>query len=168
MCFVVAPAVMAAAMVVSAAAAAYSGYQAMEQGKEQKKQAERAARLADEAAQDEESRMRREAGQLAGDQIARMAANGLDVGFGSALRTVQDTKVLENEDAQRIRDAGTEQAFGFQIQGANAKAAGNAQAFNSFSSAATSLIGGASRFGGSSSFTAFRARNQTAASFAGG
>jgi hypothetical protein len=81
----------------------------MASGNYQAKVAKANAGLEYEAARDSEDQGRRDSlsfyrqvGRLKGDQIAAMAANGIDVGFGSAARVQDDTASLAREDAGNV------------------------------------------------------------------
>lgn len=75
----------------------------------------------------EAQRRYREGGALAGRQTAAMAANGIDLGFGSAEQVQQDTKMITGEDVGQIYKAGAQRAKGFDIQSFNYKADASAQ-----------------------------------------
>ncbi|PRZ51227.1 hypothetical protein BX589_12068 [Paraburkholderia fungorum] len=92
--------------------------------------------------------------QMIGGERAAMAANGVDLNSGSALRIQGDTAKLGDVDALTIRNNAARAAYGYQLQGlsygqqatldessaANAVSAGN---LNSFAS----IVGGASSVG---------------------
>lgn len=65
--------------------------------------AERRARDALERGKEEEQRVRQEGAQLKGNQIAGMAAAGLDLSFGSPLDVLVDTTTGIELDAARVR-----------------------------------------------------------------
>lgn len=65
--------------------------------------AERRARDALLRGKEEEQRVREEGNQLKGQQIAGMAAAGLDLGFGSPLDVLVDTTTGIELDAARVR-----------------------------------------------------------------
>jgi hypothetical protein len=67
----------------------------------------------------EAQRRQREGGQLAGQQQAAMAANGIDLNFGSALDVQRDTQMITNEDVGQIYRGGFEEQRGFLINAAN-------------------------------------------------
>ena len=98
-----------AAGAISAAGALTSGVQGMMAANYEGEVARRNAALEVERARDSTERGRwerraffRDIGQLKGQQTASMAANGIDVGFGSAERTAQDTAMLADEDARTL------------------------------------------------------------------
>jgi hypothetical protein len=91
--------------------------------------AEMNATLADRAAKDaiergatEEQRKRMEVAQLQGRQRAAMAANGVDLTFGSPLDTLVDTAVMGELDALTIRRNAAREAYDFDVQGMNYRA----------------------------------------------
>ena len=117
------------------------------------------AALANEQAQDsigttnlEAQRRFRELAQTKGGQQAAMAANGVDLNFGSAVDVQKDTAMIGAEDANQIYKGGYERARGFEIGSFNhrsAAAANRAKAKGAitgaiFEAAATAL-GGASQ-----------------------
>lgn len=122
--------------------------------------ADRNATLANEAANDATQRTRTEAqrqyrqiGQVQGQQIAAMSANGIDTSFGSALQVQRDTAMMGAEDVAQIYKSGAQQVRGYDIDAANsrAQAQGARQAATGaivkgvFDVASTAL-GGASQF----------------------
>lgn len=105
--------------------------------------AERQARDAVERGQIEEQQQRMKTSQVIGQQKAAMAANGVDLGFGSPLDTLVDTATMGELDALTIRantyreerdlrQQGlnyTGQASALRAEGKNAAAAGRLNAF---------------------------------------
>lgn len=94
---------------IAAAGTLVGGVQSLMQGNYQAKVAQQNASMEYEAARESEEQGRRDAtsfyrqlGQTKGDQIAAMAANGIDVGMGSGLRIQQDTAMLGEEDAGNL------------------------------------------------------------------
>ena len=114
--------------------------------------AERQARDAVERGQQEEQQQRMKTSQIIGQQKAAMAANGVDLGFGSPLDTLVDTATMGELDAltirantyreeRDIRQQGansTAQASALRAGGSNARAAGNMSAFGT-------ILGGGSK-----------------------
>lgn len=80
------------------------------------------ARDAQEANRLEAQRLYRKAGQVAGQQNAAMAANGVDLGFGSAMQVQSDTARLVGEDASQLYRKGYEETRGFEINASNQRA----------------------------------------------
>lgn len=156
------PAILAlGAAVVSAAGTAYGGLAANAQGKYESRVAEQNARLVAEQSRDaiergqrDAARLDREYAQTAGAQRAAMAANGIDIDFGSAAGVQQDTAMLRDEDrAAHDRNVFNE-LRGFDISAANerakgraARAKGQSAMIGSFISAGGTLLSGASQFG---------------------
>lgn len=108
--------------------------------------ADQNAQFANQQAQDAQERTRLEAqrqyrqiGATKGQQIAAMAANGIDVNSGSALQVQQDTAMIGAEDVGNIYKAGFNEAKGFEINAANYRS----QAAASRQAATNTLIGGA-------------------------
>ena len=118
-----------AAGAISAAGALTSGVQGMMAANYEGEVARRNAALEVERARDSTERGRwerraffRDIGQLKGQQTASMAANGIDVGFGSAERTAQDTAMLADEDARTLYSNINERTRGFDINASNVMA----------------------------------------------
>ena len=109
------------------------GVGAIQQGQSQAKAArynaqvaDMNARMADRAAKDalergalEEQKQRQKTAQLMGQQTAAMAANGVDIGFGSPLDLLVDTATLGELDALTIRTSAYREERDIRQQGAN-------------------------------------------------
>jgi hypothetical protein len=94
----------------------------------------------------------RQVGQVKGQQAASMAANGIDLGFGSAARLQSDTTKLAYEDAQNLYRNEEQKRKGYLINASNYtseaianKMQGNAAVTNSYFGAIGSILGGASQ-----------------------
>ena len=94
----------------------------------------------------------RQAGQIKGQQVAAMAANGIDPGFGSGERLQTDTTKLINEDATTLTRNQEQKAKGYLINASNytseaiaQKMQGKAAVTNSYFGAVSSILGGASQ-----------------------
>lgn len=115
------------------AAGAYQGSQATKQAYGmQAAAAERNAQVAGWQAEDATSRgrvaashQRMKTSQLKGTQRARLAANGVDLGVGSALEILADTEYFGEIDANTITDNAAKEAWAIrqQASGFNADAA---------------------------------------------
>lgn len=139
-----------------AAGTLYGGLQANAQGKYEAQMAKRnsameveAARESREIGQSERRDFWRQVGKVRGQNVASMAANGIDVGFGSAERMRSDTDMLAREDAQNLYRNIEGRTKGHLINASNftqeAKASrsrGKAALVGSFFGAASSLMGG--------------------------
>jgi hypothetical protein len=113
---------------------------------------ERQARDAVERGALEEQQQRMKTSQVIGQQRAAMAANGVDLTFGSPLDTLVDTATMGELDALTIRantyreerdirqqgNNQTAQASAFRAEGANARKAGFMDAFGT-------ILGGGSK-----------------------
>lgn len=86
---------------------------------------ERRARDAIERGAAEEQRKRMEVAKISGQQRAAMAANGVDLGFGSPLDTLVDTAVLGELDALTIRSNTYREAYDRRVEAANQRAGAN-------------------------------------------
>lgn len=103
----------------------------------------------------EQMRHWRKVAQLQGQQIAEMGAEGLDLGFGTALDIQDETLAMGFEDASILEENKVREARGYEIQAinygnsakankANAKAAKTA----GYISAAGTLLGAAAQVSG--------------------
>lgn len=149
------------AAVMSTISAGVGAVGAASQARYQAKIADRNADMASEAAAQEQENTRqsalqhyRQVAQLKGKQRAAMAANGIDLNFGSALDVQGDTEMLAREDTSRIYQQGFQRARGYDVESANYGAQANASrqaakgalikgAFDMGSTA----LGGASQYG---------------------
>jgi hypothetical protein len=84
--------------------------------------AERRARDALERGRLEEQQKREQVSQIQGKQKAAMAANGVDLTFGSPLDTLVDTATLGELDALTIRKSAAREAYDYKVQAVNSKA----------------------------------------------
>jgi hypothetical protein len=153
------PVLAVASGVVQGAGQLYSGLAANAQGKADAAAARINAAQEVEAAHDsflqgqnERRDFWRKISQVKGQNIAAMAANGIDVGFGTAARVQNDTQLLANADAENLYRNIEQRTKGHQINASNfvsaakaARAAGKAALVGSVFSAATSVLGGFSQ-----------------------
>ncbi|HEY5797659.1 MAG TPA: hypothetical protein VIU82_21865 [Bosea sp. (in: a-proteobacteria)] len=120
------------------------------------------ATLADRRAKDavergavEEQRKRQEVAKIKGAQTAAMAANGVDLSFGSPLDTLVDTAVLGELDALTIRTNSYRESYEHKVDAVNKRAGAemNRAAAKSaiqggyLSAAGTVLTGGSKAYG---------------------
>jgi hypothetical protein len=150
-----------ASSAVGAAGSIFGGMQANAQGKHDSAMARRNADLEIEGYRDDRDAALgerrdywRKVGAVKGQQIAAMAANGIDVNFGSAARIQEDTQMLANEDAENLYRNQYQKQRGRLINASNfaseakaARARGKAALTSSFFSAGSSLLGGAVQAG---------------------
>jgi len=134
-----------AATTVKAAGSVVSGIGQKQVLDYQASVADQNARLAEDQARDsiqntnlEAHRRYRELGQTKGAQTAAMAANGIDLNFGSAVDVQRDTAAIGAEDLAQIYKGGNERTRGFEINAFNYRS--DAQASRARGSGA--LIGG--------------------------
>lgn len=138
---------------VSSTFAAYNRSKAEKYGYEfQSKLARNNAEISEWQADDakrrgrrEEDKLRMRAASIKGAQIARMAANGIDLSQGTALNILTDTDLLAESDVLLARDNTAREVWGFKQQGANYRAnadalKASADAVSPFSSAAGTLL----------------------------
>jgi hypothetical protein len=149
-----------ASAVASAAGSLQSGMAAKAQGNYEAKVAGRNASLAEQQAQDARDRgvtaqtqLARRYAQIGGEQRASMAANGLDLSFGSALGVQQDTASLYGEDTLTASKNTDREATGYDISAANYRSEGIASKMRGSAGmtagvfgAASSVLGGATQF----------------------
>lgn len=146
---------------VASAGTVYGGLAANAQGKYEAKVAEQNARLAAEQSRDakergqlDAARLDREYAQTAGAQRAAMAANGVDLSYGSAEAVQQDTAMMRGEDrAAHDRNVYNEMrgldinASNYRSQAQASRMKGRNAMVGSVISAGGSLLSGASQFG---------------------
>lgn len=87
--------------------------------------ADRRARDAIDRGAAEEQRKRQEVARVKGAQIAGMAANGVDITFGSPLDTIVDTATLGELDALTIRSNTYREAYDYKVDAVNKRAGAN-------------------------------------------
>jgi len=97
----------------------------------------------------------RKVAQLRGKQTRDMAANGLELGYGTPLDIATDTDVLAAEDNSRIFANAMRESEGYRInaqgyrnEGAGARAAGANARTASYINAGSTLLDGASSLAG--------------------
>jgi len=112
------------------------------------------ARDAIERGKIEEQQKRFEIAALTGRQRAAMAANGVDLSFGSPLDTIVDTAMLGELDALTIRSNAAREAYDYKVAGANNRADAALSTANAKSSktggylsAFGTILGGGSEIG---------------------
>ena len=115
-----------AATVVSTLGSVSAGIGQAQQYRYQAQIADQNARLANDQARDsidntnlEAQRRYRELAQMKGAQTAAMAANGVDLNFGSPVAIQKDTVMIGAEDVGQIYKGGNERTRGFDINAFN-------------------------------------------------
>lgn len=101
---------------------------------------ERTAQQVLQAGQREEQRSRLATARLKGSQRAGMAANGVDLGVGTAADILTSTDLLGEVDAQTIRSNAVRNAWGYRSEATMQRA--SADSVSPGMSALTTLIGG--------------------------
>jgi hypothetical protein len=152
-----------AASAVSAAGALQAGASANAQAQYESQVAQRNAAMSVQAYQDYRGQVapgeRRDfwnkVGQIKGQDIAAMAANGIDVDVGSAGRVQQDTQTAANQDFSNLTANQEQKQKGYLIDASNftsdaaaARARGSQAVTASYFGAASSILGGISQAGG--------------------
>lgn len=114
--------------------------------------ADRRAKDAIERGQLEEQRKRQEVSRIQGIQKAAMAANGVDLTFGSPLDTIVDTAAAGEIDALTIRSNSYREAYDYKVDAANkrngaqlSRMSADAASTGGYMSAAGTILGGASK-----------------------
>lgn len=150
-----------AAAAMSAASSLAGGYSQLQQSKYEAGVDKQNAQLAREAAAEsirtgekERRDFFRKVGSVKGQQSASMAANGIDVGYGTAEHIREDTQNLANEDASTLYGNIHNRTRGYIIEASNhtmaakaAKARGRAAMIGSVFEAGTSLLSGFEKSG---------------------
>jgi len=131
-----------------------SAYAQVQNSKAQAAAATRTAEAQDEAARDaieqgkQESDKRRRAGAaLQAENVAGMAANGIDVGGAQALDVLDDSQFLIEEDAFTIRENSRRQATNLAQGAANSRAEAASAKSNAFFAPVQTLLSTASKVG---------------------
>jgi hypothetical protein len=117
--------------------------------------ADRKAKDAIERGATAEQQKRQQTAQLQGRQRAAMAANGVDLTFGSPLDTLVDTAQMGELDALNIRSNAYREAYDDKVQGVNQRAdatldrmrASSAETGGFLSAAGTVLTGAGKAYG---------------------
>lgn len=119
------------------------------QGDFARAQAEENARLAEAQAADIETRGQKEAGQfrrkvrgVVGSQRAALAAQGIDIGSGTAKDIAEETAAIGEQEASQIRINAIRQAFGVRTQAINTRAQGEFDQIAGKSAASSALLTG--------------------------
>lgn len=140
-------AVAAAASIAGAGVAAYGMVQ---QGKTTQQVADNNAKMAEYAAQDAQKRgeedamaVQRKAAALKSSQRVAMAANGLDLTYGTAADLQDQTDFFAQSDAATARTNASREAWRLRAGGEQDRAAGAAARSNANLSAAGTLISAA-------------------------
>jgi hypothetical protein len=147
----------------------YSGMQAKSQGKYESAMAKRNAAMEVEAAhesfeagKDERRDFWRKVGGIKGQQVASMAANGIDLGFGTAELVQRDTQEMSYEDAKNLHRNIEQRTRGHHINASNFVAEGKAAKARGKGAMVSGLIGGAaSVLGGVSQAAGMKAKMGT-------
>lgn len=116
--------------------------------------AEQQARLVLEQGATAEQNQRLKTAAIHGEQRAAMAANGIDLGEGTATELLTTTKYMGERDALTIRDNARRTAWGYQVGAQNymdnsGALKASADSISPGMSAATSLLGSAASVAGS-------------------
>lgn len=100
----------------------------------------------------EEQKKRQQVQQVLGKQQAAMAANGVDITFGSPLDTLVDTSVLGELDALTIRTNTYREAYEYRVDAANKRSSATLDRMNAkaattggYLAAAGTILGGAGK-----------------------
>lgn len=146
--------------VVAGGGQLYSGIYASQMAGYQAQVAQQNKDLAREGAEDaiargqeEQRRLGRETAQRVGSQRARLSANNVDTGFGSAARVIDDTRMLAGEDADIIAENTRRQvrsmqidAWGFESEKRAALSEKRSAKIGTAFSVASTALGGATQY----------------------
>lgn len=152
------------ALVLTAAAGVYHADAQKKAGQYQAEVAEQNAKLGDFRAEQtaqigaiREEQHRAKVRQMAGTQRANLAANGVDLGSGTALDMVTETYTMGEADALTIRYNAMNEAWGYRVSAINernggrfAKWSGKAQATGTYLTTAANLLSMGAGMGGGS------------------
>ncbi len=141
------------AYTVAAVASAYSGIQSYQSGQRQAEAAEASAaynaRLSENEAvktrqkgNEEEIALRNRTAQLKARQRSQLAASGVDVDFGTAADLQEDTDILGEADALRVRRNYEDQALALESQAELGTFQGDAAAANARAQGTAGLVSG--------------------------
>jgi len=89
------------------------------------------------------AQLTREAGQLKARQRVSMAANGIDMGVGSAAEILASTDLMKELDAQALKANAIRTAWGYRTEGANMSARSALSSVSPFAAAGGTLLGNA-------------------------
>lgn len=107
------------------------------------KLSERRAKDAIERGAIEEQKKRQQVQQVLGKQQASMAANGVDVSFGSPLDTIVDSSVLGELDALTIRTNTYREAYEYRVDAANKRSSATLSRMNAKAATTGAYLGAA-------------------------
>lgn len=149
MCEPVTLGIMAGVAVVGAGIQTYS---AIRQGEAQSAIAEMNAKFANQQATNEilvgeaqAEAFKAKAGQFQGTQKAEYAASGVDVTSGSALDVLADTRLMSDQDAQKIKDNASRRAYADEVSATGSSYQAQVISDSTKWEAAGTLLGGAAR-----------------------
>lgn len=131
---------------------AYGAYQqgqvAQQVGRNNQIMAEYAAQDAQRRGEEDAIKVRQRADQVKGAQRASMAAKGLDLGVGTAGELQDQTDFFGMQDIATTRSNASRDAWSARVQGANARAQGDAAAKQANLAAFSTLLGTAGQVSG--------------------
>lgn len=134
-------------MTLTLLAGAMSAKSSMDQAKYQEAVGQNNAKSAEYAAKDaldrgavEEQQQRNKTRAALANQNAALAANGMDSTTGTGLQLLSDTAGFGEFDSQTIRSNAAKQAYGLNLQGANALSDSKASAIASRNNAYSTLL----------------------------
>jgi hypothetical protein len=136
----------------SSALGAYGSYQqgqaAKQVGRNNQIMAEYAAKDAERRGEEDAMKVRQRASQLKGAQRSRLAANGLDLGVGTAADLQDQVDFFAEQDVATARNNARRGAWTARATGNQAAAQGRFDAQQGNLAAFSSLLGGASQIAG--------------------
>lgn len=148
MCAWVPIAMMAASAVLSASAAMKQGQVTAQIGRNNAAMAEYAARDAENRGELQAQQAQRQAAQAQGATRARLAANGVDLGVGTAADLQAQNDFFGEYNATQARNNAAREAWSDRAQGANFNAQANAASEQGNLGAFSTLLGSGGQVAG--------------------
>jgi hypothetical protein len=116
----------------------------------------------------EAARYSRETSQLKGQQQAMMAANGVDLNFGSAVDVQKDTAGIAAQDLTQLYKSGNERTKGFEINAFNYQSAAAVDRAKASGAVTGAVFGSISTaLGAASQINKMSSKQQAASAYAG-
>ncbi len=156
------PVIAAIGLAAAVGGQAVSTISAVRQSRFEARVADRNAQMERQSAADalergrvEDARYQKQLTQRMGAQRAALAANGIDLSFGSAADFLTDTAVVGQEDSATIRENAMRETRGFEISASNyagkasaARSRATGQAISGAFSVVSTALGGAQQIKG--------------------
>jgi len=105
------------------------------------------ARLRIKAGDEEAHAFMKKAARFKGEQRAALAASGVSVDYGSAAQIQEETAIMAAQDAERIKNNATMEAFGYKSKANQLELQGRVTGAGLRAKAGATLLGGAAKAG---------------------